>query len=608
MIPDLGNLLLYFSLALSAVSIVVNLKAENPRNLLKFNSVALVSSCFAMLVLIWLFVTSDYSVKLVFENSHHQKPLIYRISGAWGNHEGSMLLWVINLQLFNVLYLALSKDSIKVRRLASHIQNFLSVIYLIFLIGYSNPFTRMFPAPYIGKGLNPILQDIGLAMHPPLLYLGYVGFAMVFSITVAHAIMNTSPRVYATSVRPWVLLPWAFLSCGIALGSNWAYRELGWGGYWFWDPVENASLMPWLAATAMIHSLMLTVRRGHFAYFSMLLGVLIFGFSQVGTLIVRSGLITSVHSFALDPSRGYVILAIMGLITGAGLIAISFIKPTPTDQPNYREFSLYLGSLMIKLLALIVLFGTLYPLLHELLSGENIAIGPDFFNALFMPFVMLSLIAMIVATSGISKPRALLATAIFIFMNYINFNPAAWFLIVLCGLVIFDSARKLIMRGFLQPSPIAHMGVAILIIAVIHNSIGRSEEIFTLSPGQKAQSNNFTIELDSLTVQNGANYIAKVGLFNLYHHNSFMGKVSSEQRYYPVEKQLTTEVGIYTTRFYDAYIALGNSQEDGSVSFRFYFLPSMTFIWIGYFLISMAGFLACIKRFRNLLATLNSIS
>lgn len=598
MLPELGNLLLYCTLILCFFGALLSVFGKGNYFCLA-SYASLLTSLGAMAILIYCFISSDFSVKLVFNNSHQLKPLIFKISAAWGNHEGSMLLWVINIILFNVLFLTLSPANHDLKRITSLVQNCLSLAFTIFLIWQSNPFDRIFPAPLAGKGLNPILQDIGLAMHPPLLYLGYVGFSLVFSITVACASLKTPAKEFAKIIRIWVLIPWTFLTVGIALGSNWAYRELGWGGYWFWDPVENASLMPWLASTALIHGLLVLARSGSFYYYCAFLGVITFGLSQVGTLIVRSGLITSVHSFAVDPSRGYLILAIMGVITFIGLIAIAFSPASSSSKISFKGFAVYVGSLILLMLALIVLFGTLYPILHELITSQNVAIGADFYNEIFQPFVVLTLLLMIYSTIEITKLRIAITIATF-FIVY-HFSKVFIFsaIIALCATLIITSLLRYRANLKNYGSIVGHLGVALLVMSVSINGLLSREYISQIKVGQSVNLNGFNITLNDLKLTEGANYIAKIANFRVS-NDTRSWYVESEQRFFQVEKQITTEVGTVSTHLYDLYFALGETNPDHAVAFRFYYLPGISVLWLSYIILAASGAIACLQSLAHL--------
>ncbi len=405
MIPELGHYALVLALALGLIQSVVPvigarrydavlMRLANSTALMQFAFVA-----FSFLALITCYVTSDFSVATVYENSHSMMPLVYRVTSVWGNHEGSMLLWVLILSLFGALVAGFGGNlPTTLRAYVLSVQSWIACAFYLFILITSNPFLRLPQAPFEGRDLNPILQDIGLAIHPPLLYLGYVGFSIAFSFAIAALIEGRIDAAWARWVRPWTLAAWIFLTVGIAMGSYWAYYELGWGGFWFWDPVENASLMPWLAGTALLHSAVVMEKRNALKIWTLLLAILAFSLSLIGTFLVRSGVLTSVHTFANDPARGVFILAILVIFIGGGLTLFAWRAPMLKQgglfAPISREAALVLNNLFLTTACLTVFVGTLYPLALEALTGDKISVGPPFFNLTFAPLFILLLLAM----------------------------------------------------------------------------------------------------------------------------------------------------------------------------------------------------------------------
>ncbi|NOC47313.1 heme lyase CcmF/NrfE family subunit, partial [Ruegeria sp. HKCCD7559] len=405
MIPEIGQFALALALAVSLVQSVFPLIGAARNNVMWMRSASATSVLLTALVaiafaaLMWSFVVSDFTVLNVASNSHSLKPMLFKVAATWGSHEGSLLLWILILVIFGLGVSLLARNiplKLKARTLA--VQAWISAGFLSFMLFTSNPFDRVFPAPLDGQDLNPLLQDVGLAMHPPFLYLGYVGFSIVFSFAVAALIEGRVDPAWARWVRPWTLAAWVFLTLGIVLGSWWAYYELGWGGWWFWDPVENVSFMPWLAGTALFHSAIVTEKRGSFKSWTILLAVLTFSLSLLGTFIVRSGLLTSVHAFSVDPERGIYILALLAVAIGGSLTLFAIRAPEMEGgglfAPISREAGLLINNLLLATATATVLFGTLYPLLLEAVTGEKISVGPPYYNASFVPIMLVLVVVM----------------------------------------------------------------------------------------------------------------------------------------------------------------------------------------------------------------------
>jgi len=640
MIPELGlfAIILAFVLALAQSFIpLVGAHRRDPVWMRAGNSFAVGQLFFiavAFAALTYSFIVSDFSVKTVASNSHTAKPMLYKISGTWGNHEGSMLLWVLILAIFGWCVAKFGRDlpeTLKARVLS--VQGMIGAAFLGFIVFTSNPFARLFPAPLNGADLNPLLQDPGLAFHPPFLYLGYVGFSMAFSFSVAALIEGRVDSAWARWVRPWVLAAWCFLTIGIALGSWWAYYELGWGGWWFWDPVENASFMPWLIGTALLHSALVVERRQTMISWTILLGILAFTLSLIGTFLVRSGVLTSVHAFAVDPKRGIYILAILGVAScGAlGLFALRapHLKAGPTFAPVSREGSLVLNNIFLVCAAATVFLGTFYPLLVEATSNDKISVGPPFFNQTFVPIVIPMLIAMTFGPllkwrkdnlkSTLKKvvPIALLSVAIiilFVFLgkklfSAIGMGLAVW--LILGSLLAFTQRVRLRKIPFADSVKLAralpraayglligHAAMGVCVAGITAMSFWSVEDIRILAVGESATVAGYEIRLIDVTRNSGPNYRAETGIVEVKNNGRLISTLKPERRYYPVRGQQTTEAGIRTHPFVNIYVGIGDSSDKGWVV-RSYFHPLASMIWLGALGMALAGFVSLSdRRFR----------
>ncbi len=586
--------------------------------------------------LTYLFVVSDFSVALVVANSHSLKPMLYKITGVWANHEGSMLLWVLILAVFGGAVAQFGANlplSLKSRALA--VQGMIATAFLAFLIFTSNPFLRVDPAPLDGRGLNPLLQDPGLAFHPPLLYLGYVGFSIAFSFAVAALIEGRVDAAWGRWVRPWTLAAWTFLTAGVALGSWWAYYELGWGGWWFWDPVENASFMPWLLGTALLHSSIVVEKRDTLKSWTILLAILTFSLSLLGTFIVRSGVLTSVHAFATDPKRGLFILAIL-IVTIVGSLTLyalraPILKAGGVFAPVSREGSLILNNLLLALACATVLLGTLYPLLLEAVTGgrDKVSVGPPFFNATFVP-IMVPLIMvmalgpylawkrgnlaktsrrMIVAAGG--AVAAIVATFLIVpdgpFLTPFAMGLAAW---LFFGATSEWAGRIKLFQGPLMASwhrlqglpraatgmTLAHMGIAVMIVGIAGSSSWQTEKIQVLAPGESVLVAGYDFRLDQVADENGPNYTTQRATITVSRDGRFFATLYPERRFFPVAGQTTTEAAIRTTPLSDLYAVIGEPDGAGGWTTRFYLNPLVPWIWYGALIMVAGGFLSLSDR------------
>jgi cytochrome c-type biogenesis protein CcmF len=580
------------------------------------------------------FVVSDFSVALVAAGSHSTKPLVYKISGVWGNHEGSLVLWVWILALFGAAVGLLGRNlppEFRARVLA--IQGLIGAAFLAFVLFTSNPFLRLEPAPLDGQGLNPILQDPGLAMHPPMLYLGYVGFSTAYSFAIAALIEGRVDPTWARWVRPWALAAWSALTVGIALGSWWAYYELGWGGFWFWDPVENASFMPWLAGTALLHSAVVVEKRDTLKSWTVLLAIVTFSLSLLGTFLVRSGVLTSVHSFASDPARGVFILALLAVAVGGSLLLYAWRAPALQGgglfAPISREGGLLLNNLLLATACATVLLGTLYPLALEVLGGAKISVGPPFYNATFVPLVMpLLLVLPIGSMLGWKRgdllavlPRLWLAAAAGIaalVLHLLLASPRSALAALGIGLGVWTVAgaiSELVDRlGLLRPPlgaalararrlprsawamTLAHVGLGIVILGVTAVATGRTERLLVMQPGQGVELAGYEILFQGVTQARGPNYTAQRGTFTVSRGGAPVAELHSEKRFFPVERMPTTEAGIDTGLFRDLYLVLGEPAAGGGWTVRLYHNPLAFWIWGGAGLMGFAGLVSLTDR------------
>jgi cytochrome c-type biogenesis protein CcmF len=586
-------------------------------------------------VLIHAFVVSDFSLALAASNSHAAKPLVYRVSGVWGNHEGSLVLWVWILALFGAAVALFGTNlpaAFRARVLAVH--GLIGAGFLAFMLFTSNPFLRLEPAPLSGRGLNPVLQDPGLAMHPPMLYLGYVGFATAYAFAIAALIEGRVDAAWARWLRPWTLAAWSALTLGIALGSWWAYYELGWGGFWFWDPVENASFMPWLAGTALLHSAIVVEKRDTLKSWTILLAIVTFSLSLLGTFLVRSGVLTSVHAFATDPQRGVFILALLVIAIGGSLLLYAWRAPALRGgglfAPVSREGGLLLNNLLLGTATATVLLGTLYPLGLEVVTGGKISVGAPYYNATFIPLMVPLLVALPVGTMlswkradlGAVLPRlglAFAATALAVLLHLwlqaprsamaaLGFAMGLW---VILGSLVELAERTALLRttaaitlrraaGLPRSAwamSLAHTGLGIAVIGITAVATGQSERILTLRPGQQVDLAGYTVTFDGVTETQGPNYLAQRGTFVVRSGDRLVATLHSEKRSFPVERSTTTEAGIDTGLFRDLYMVLGEpAGTDGAWNVRLYHNPLAFWIWGGAAVMGFAGMLSLTDR------------
>ena len=593
--------------------------AESSANL----QFALLLASFAALT--HAFVTSDFSVKLVVLNSHSLKPMLYKVTGVWGNHEGSMLLWVLILSLFGASASWFGKSlPILLKTRVLSVQGAIGVAFLAFIIFTSNPFERMQIPPFDGQDLNPLLQDPGLAFHPPFLYLGYVGLSMAFSFAVAALIEGRIDAAWGRWVRPWTLAAWIFLTIGIALGSWWAYYELGWGGFWFWDPVENASFMPWLLAAALLHSAIVVEKRETLKSWTILLAILAFGFSLIGTFIVRSGVLTSVHAFANDPERGLFILIILGVFMGGALILFSLRSSAMEAQGIFslvsRETALISNNLLLAVSAFVVFFGTIWPLVAELFFDRKLSVGPPFFNAAFTPFMIL-LGLILPLGSNLSWKRAYLTNTVKkllpVFVLCLCFSGFIWSIqtgqsligpmgvflgtwIVVGTLVDLLSklgSSKSVRRLIFLPRAdygkfFAHVGLGVTMFAIAALTSWEKEDIRVVPIGSSWALGSYELKLENIIETRGPNYFSTMGIIQVSKKGLAITTLRPEKRNYPIAQMPTTEAAIDYRISRDLYVVLGDKQSDKAWTVRTYLKPFTNWIWGGCALMAFGGFLS----------------
>lgn len=587
---------------------------------------------FAFAALTWAFVVSDFSLQLVYLNSHTDKPLIYKISGVWGNHEGSMLLWVLILALFGACAGWFGGNlPMRLRARVLAVQGSISVAFLAFLIFTSNPFTRLEFPPLNGRDLNPLLQDPGLAFHPPFLYLGYVGLSMAFSFAVAALIEGRVDAAWGRWVRPWTLGAWMFLTVGIALGSWWAYYELGWGGFWFWDPVENASLMPWLLATALLHSAIVVEKREALKSWTILLAILAFGFSLLGAFIVRSGVLISVHAFAVDPERGMLLLIILGIFLGGSLTLFAFRASAMQSKGVFstvsRESGLVLNNILLAVSCFVVFIGTMWPLVAEMLFDRTLSVGPPFFDAAFTPFMVglaiaLPLGSMLAWKRGtlerMSKAMAgwlMLAVALAALAYAVQSGGSALGPVgVALGVWVVggaladlwlragrDDLRTRLRRIRNLPradwgKATAHIGMGVTVFGVAAMLAWEKEDIRIADIGDRWDMGAFQVQLDAVNQIQGPNYVTTMADMSVWRGDRELYTLQPEKRFYPVANMPTTEAAISNGIIRDVYVVIGDPQVNGGWAVRTYDKPFANWIWGGCILMALGGLLSLSDR------------
>jgi len=629
MTGEIGQLALSLALALAFVQSVTGLLGARPNG----SQVAAIASAsamgsfvflaLAMGALIFAFITSDFSIYDVAQNSHIAKPLLYKLTGAWGNHEGSMLLWVLVLSIYSAIIAVTRRGGEALVSAALGVQGLLAVAFLLFILLTSNPFLRLDPPPFEGAGLNPLLQDPGLAFHPPVLYTGYVGLSSAFAYAAAGLITGEADARWARAARPFMLIAWIALTLGITAGSWWAYYTLGWGGFWFWDPVENASLMPWLIATALLHSALATERTGAFRIWTILLAIFGFSLSLVGTFLVRSGVLNSVHSFANDPQRGFFILLILVASIGAALALFAWRAPRLDSgsafHPVSRETMLLLNNVLLTAAAGVVFLGTLYPLALDALTGKKISVGAPYFAITFAP-IFVALLALVpfgprlgwrhghlrdafrvlapafglamlaaVLTFALATPRSVAGVG--------AFGLAVWVI----GASAIDALKRRRAGTFgwsAAASSLAHAGLGIVLIGIAGTTIWRSEATAVLAPGQSMQIGDYRLRLNEVIPAKGPNYLASRAGIDVLKAGRIIAILTPETRSYPAEGQSKAETAIRTTGLSDLYVALGDERDRGQWLVRAYVNPFAPFIWLGGCIVALGGLASLFGRLR----------
>ncbi len=572
-------------------------------------AVTFFAAVLAQLCLIYSFLISDYSVANVYQNSHHLKPLIYKISGSWGNHEGSMLLLLSIICGYSLAFSFFSKIDGKTKLIILSSQSSIIALLAAFTAFTSNPFERIFPPAISGLGLNPVLQDIGLALHPPMLYTGYIGFSLIFSFAIAGLLAEKIDQKFAAHLKNWLFLTYGFLTLGIGLGAWWAYRELGWGGYWFWDPVENVSLMPWIAATALIHCLKLLEKKEIFKIWTSFLAILTFILCLLGIFLVRSGILTSVHSFAIDAKRGFFVISLIFLIGGSGLLILGYKMPSlKSDKTKFFFWSkigaILLNNYFLMISLFVVLLGTVYPIFSRSFFDQFISIGPEYYNKIFaillLPFLaFLSLANYLHYSQNSQKIKAinhreipiLLITAALTSLTFFYDKSTNFLQIIILFLAIFSAIITAFTKNKNPTMTMAHFGFSLIVIGVVlTSSFGLTKEV-NLQENQSLKIGAYQIKFDRTNYYTGKNFLARQGNFTIFKNEQELGKLTPQLRYYPISEQSTNEAAIRHGIFGDLYLVIGNKDENENYAVRAYYKPFIYFIWLGCFLIFASAFI-----------------
>ena len=638
MIPELGQLALVLALGMAIFQVVVPLAGTlgnrpewmataRPLSWAQFFFLVMAFGC-----LVQAFATDDFSVSYVANHSNSMLPPEYKISAVWGGHEGSLLLWALILSGwgFAVSIFSRSLPPIMVTRVLS-VMGMISIGFLLFILMTSNPFLRLLPFPPTDGGdLNPLLQDFGLIVHPPMLYMGYVGFSVAFAFAIAALMGGRLDAAWARWSRPWTTVAWCFLTLGIALGSWWAYYELGWGGWWFWDPVENASLMPWLAGTALVHSLAVTEKRGVFKSWTVLLAIMAFSLSLLGTFLVRSGVLTSVHAFATDPARGVFILVFLMIVIGGSLTLYALKAPVVRSHGSFgavsRETLLLVNNVLLTVALAVVLLGTLFPLFYQAIWNDMLSVGPSYFNMLFVPLCWLAALALPVGVIANWKKsplnwmmkQLLRAAVVSVILGLVaslvvadNFNWSVLLSMVLVFWIVASIVMDLhaktrnkpgLFQGLatLKPSlygmHIAHLGIAVCIVGAVMTTTYSKQVDIRLAPGEMTQLGDFSFRFVGVERASGPNYLSDFGTVKVYRDEKTVATLNPEKRLYKVQGQVMSEPGIRAGLFEDLYVALGERMEDGSWAVRLHVKPFVRWIWLGAILMTLGGFVTVADR------------
>jgi len=617
----IGKYSLIFGLCCSLLIIFISIKNFKSTNAFDNKIISLTFLQFFFVIvsffsLIISFVVSDFSNETVFNHSHTTKPLFYKISGTWGNHEGSLLLWLLVLTLFILLFLLKSKEENKQYRVLTLLfQQIIIIGFFIFVIKTSNPFNYIFPVPNEGLGLNPILQDPALAIHPPILYLGYVGSSIIFSSTLAATSLNYISKNWATHIKQWIFVSWIFLTLGILLGSIWAYYELGWGGFWFWDPVENVSLMPWLALTTLLHCILVLEKRLVLTSWVIILSISTFTLSMCGTFLVRSGILNSVHTFANDPERGVFILIFLFCLIFLSLFVFFFFHKVENKNVNSffwlsKETSILINNWFMMYFLTVVLVGTIYPIFLEVISSEKISVGPPFFNKLIIPFLIPFLLAMAIGPR-LSWIKSELQDKIYLILFLIislflavliirNLNVSFLIntiLVTSAFFLFFTTLKDLFGKKFKNISQnLAHLGFSIFILSILFNNIFSTEIITNLKIGETFKTEKIKINFVSVKQKNEKNFKSITGIFNIEGTDGNIEILNPELRIYNQPNIITSEADIKTNLLADKFITMNYVQNQDYFNVRYQIKPFMVWIWISVLMISISGLISLLKK------------
>ena len=606
----IGLILVYFS--------IQNFRNFNQldNKILSFSFLQLFFVVVSFLTLVISFIISDFSNETVFNNSHTTKPLFYKISGTWGNHEGSLLLWLLVLTLFIFIFLLRTKNQpIKYKILTLVFQQVIIIGFFLFLILTSNPFNYLFPVPNEGLGLNPILQDPALAIHPPILYLGYVGSSIIFSSALAATTLKMVSTNWAIHIKKWVLISWIFLTLGILLGSIWAYYELGWGGFWFWDPVENVSLMPWLALTTLLHCILVLERKETLTSWVIILSIATFTLSMCGTFLVRSGILNSVHTFANDPERGlFILIFLFTLIFLSLLIFFVFHKPGQNNQANFfwlsKETSILINNWFMMYFLSVVLIGTVYPIFLDVISSQKISVGPPFYHKLIIPFLIPFLLMMAIGPKlkwiksdlkdKIYLFSLLVISVLISFFIVKNFNANVLVNTILISAAIylfFITLRDFFIKKYKNLAQnIAHFGFSLLILSILFNNLFSSEIITNLKVGETYNGSKTKIVFESINQKKQKNYNSIIANFSITNSEGINNNLSPELRIYNQPKITTSEADIKTTLMKDKFIVINLVQNQDYFNVRYQVKPFMLWIWLSVMIISFGGLISLLKK------------
>jgi len=635
MFAELGIFFLILTFLISSLGFVIPLYFGNlnqPITQTKISKLIFCCTLSSFFLLTYCFITSDFSLEVVQKNSNSQLPMIYKITGVWGNHEGSILLWLLIMTFFGLLLSNQKKINTKLKEITLSIQNTLIFLVSSFILWTSNPFERTFPPSIDGADLNPLLQDPGLIIHPPFLYLGYVGFSIVYSLALAILILNQNKKEFFENLRPWIFISWTFLTCGIGLGSWWAYYELGWGGFWFWDPVENASLLPWLTASALLHTVIISSKNSSLQNWTIFLSITTFLLSLLGTFLVRSGVLVSVHAFANDPTRGVFILLLLMIVTGIGFFF--FLRRSHNFSDGIRvnlisrEGAISLNNIFMLTLSFTILLGTIYPLISNVFFKNKISIGAPFFNSILSPLMLPVTLGMMLGPfmrwgkddiiNLLSRLSILLIVLVFVslFVWYLNFGGpilsiiffilSAW--IIISSLFEFSKFISLSPKVVIKKIPLnifsqsfAHIGIALIMIGATGSSILKIEKIQFQEINQIITLNNFDVKFLGVKLVEEDNYVSQMGHFEISKNNSYIKTLYPEKRMYNTGKQVTTEASIYSTFLGDLYIAIGenNSLNKNSWTTRIWFNPFTIWIWIGVLFLVIGGMVSLTRIIKN---------